>query len=201
MSPKSCAIKSREAILEELRAREQVSQKQNASSPKTFYYSELPTVLGNMLAIADEKALYVLEFIEPGDLNETLDLFKRKTKATLLLGMPQPLNSIKNELKLYFKGTLKKFETPITCVGTPFQKQVWKALQKIPFGKTKSYLDIAKDIQKPTAVRAAANANGANSMAIIIPCHRVIQSNGEIGGYAGGIERKQWLLNHESKFI
>ena len=81
-----------------------------------------------------------------------------------------------------------------------FQKKVWSVLQNIPLGRTRSYLNIAQSIKKPTAYRAVANANGANQFAIIIPCHRVINANGALGGYAGGISRKQWLIDHEKKY-
>ena len=84
-------------------------------------------------------------------------------------------------------------------MGSDFQKSVWAALRKIPPGETRSYLDTAKAVGKPTAFRAVANANGANQLAIIIPCHRVINNNGELGGYGGGISRKQWLIDHEKK--
>jgi len=101
-------------------------------------------------------------------------------------------------LTAYFDGKLKEFQTPLFLLGSPFQKQVWEALNKIPFGETSSYLDIAKRIGRPAACRAVAQANGANQLAIIIPCHRVINHNGELGGYGGGITRKEWLLNLEN---
>lgn len=82
-------------------------------------------------------------------------------------------------------------------IGTDFQKQVWQALQQIPFGQTCAYMDIARALGKPTAYRAVANANGANRLAIIIPCHRVINANGQLGGYASGLTRKAWLLKQE----
>ncbi len=84
-------------------------------------------------------------------------------------------------------------------MGSPFQKQVWKALQQIPHGQTCSYADLAAAIGKPTACRAVANANGANQLAIVIPCHRVINSDGKLGGYGGGVSKKQWLIDHEKK--
>ena len=86
-------------------------------------------------------------------------------------------------------------------IGSDFQKNVWRALQKIHHGKTHSYLRIAEKIKKPTAFRAVANANGANQLALIIPCNRVINANGDLGGYGGGISRKQWLIKHEKKMM
>ncbi len=106
----------------------------------------------------------------------------------------------KQQLHEYFSGKRKIFELPLKLVGTEFQKSVWKALQKIPYGKTASYLDIAKAIGNPKAVRAVGMANNKNKIPIIIPCHRVIGENGKLTGYAGGIWRKEWLLNHEAKY-
>jgi methylated-DNA-[protein]-cysteine S-methyltransferase len=106
----------------------------------------------------------------------------------------------KKQLHEYFSGRRKKFELPLKLTGTGFQKSVWKALQKIPYGKTVSYLDIAKTIGNPKAVRAVGMANSKNRIPIIIPCHRVIGENGKLTGYAGGIWRKQWLLEHEDKY-
>ncbi len=106
----------------------------------------------------------------------------------------------KKQLHEYFSGRRRKFELPLKLTGTEFQKSVWKALQKIPYGKTVSYLDIAKTIENPKAVRAVGMANSKNKIPIIIPCHRVIGENGKLTGYAGGIWRKQWLLEHEDKY-
>lgn len=100
------------------------------------------------------------------------------------------------ELTDYFNGEQCQFEAPLILIGSPFQKSVWNALRKIPPGETRSYLNIASVIKKATAFRAVANANGANQLAIIIPCHRVINANGD----SGGISRKQWLIDHEKKY-
>jgi methylated-DNA-[protein]-cysteine S-methyltransferase len=97
----------------------------------------------------------------------------------------------------YFDGRRKRFDIPFSLSGTNFQKQVWKELSKIPFGKTVSYKDIARKIKNPKAVRAVGSANGKNPMCIIIPCHRVIAADGSIGGYSGGITNKQKLLRFE----
>lgn len=101
------------------------------------------------------------------------------------------------QLDEYFFGTRKSFTVPLAPHGTPFQKQVWNELLLIPFGKTASYLDIARAMKNEKSVRAVGAANGANPIAIIIPCHRVIGADGSLTGYAGGIERKEWLLRHE----
>ena len=103
------------------------------------------------------------------------------------------------QLHEYFAGQRQQFDLPILLVGTPFQKTVWQALMQIPFGETLSYLQLAKNIDNVKAVRAVANANGANAMSIMIPCHRIIGSDGQLVGYAGGTEAKQALLSLEQK--
>ncbi|MBS0629764.1 MAG: methylated-DNA--[protein]-cysteine S-methyltransferase [Verrucomicrobia bacterium] len=147
----------------------------------------IPTPLGPMLAIADEKALYVLEFEH------------RKRSHNTPSGRTSPIDQIAQELELYFAGKVQEFRTPIAPQGTAFQKQVWEQLQKIPYGETISYSDLAIAVDNPLGCRAVAQANGANQLAIIIPCHRVINKSGAIGGYGGGLDKKQWLLNLESK--
>ena len=101
------------------------------------------------------------------------------------------------QLDEYFNGIRKEFVLKLDLKGTEFQKKVWKQLEKIPFGKTKSYLQISKQIGDSNATRAVGNANGSNPISILIPCHRVIGSNGKLTGYGGGLWRKEWLLNHE----
>ncbi|MCF8278162.1 MAG: methylated-DNA--[protein]-cysteine S-methyltransferase [Flavobacteriales bacterium] len=102
------------------------------------------------------------------------------------------------QLTEYFEGRRTVFDIPLAPIGTDFQKTVWKELQSIPFGKTISYMDMAKRLGDPKVIRAAGTANGKNPIAIIIPCHRVVGSDGSLTGYAGGLKRKQWLLEHES---
>lgn len=103
------------------------------------------------------------------------------------------------QLIQYFQGALRQFDIPLNQPGTPFQQEVWSELMRIPFGKTISYLELARRTGDTKATRAVANANGKNNIAIIIPCHRVIGSNRELTGYAGGLWRKKWLLEHEAK--
>lgn len=161
--------------------------------------SWLDTPLGPMLAIANEEALYLLEFVDRRGLEKEIEHLRRKTKSAIVPGHTPPISMIEKELDLYFKGSLKEFKTPLFLLGSPFQKHVWDELVKIPPGETRSYAALAKTIGKPTAFRAVARANGANQLAIIIPCHRVINTNGELGGYGGGLSRKNWLINHERK--
>jgi len=168
---------------------------------KELKQSIIETPLGEMLAIGDEEALYLLEFADCKKTAKKIDHLLVKLQANIVSGTAESLDLIETELKSYFKGSLKEFKTPIKLVGSSFQNKVWNSLMQIPFGTTRSYRDIACTTGNIQAFRAAANANGANKLAIIIPCHRVINSNGQLGGYAGGIFRKKYLLQHESELI
>lgn len=162
--------------------------------------SWLDTPLGPMIAIADEEYLYLLEFVQRRGLEREIEQLRRKTKSVIVPGSPVPISSIKKELELYFSGKLQQFKTPLYIMGTEFQKTAWEALTKVPYGQTRSYKGQAEIIGRPLACRAVANANGLNQFAIIIPCHRIINSNGDLGGYGGGLPRKKWLLDHEKQY-
>lgn len=110
------------------------------------------------------------------------------------------IQETKKQLHAYFQKEIKVFEIPILFVGTSFQKQVWEALQQIPYGETISYATLSKNLQNEKAIRAIASANGANALSIIVPCHRVIGSNGDLVGYAGGLSAKKKLLELEGVF-
>ncbi|WP_314584709.1 trifunctional transcriptional activator/DNA repair protein Ada/methylated-DNA--[protein]-cysteine S-methyltransferase [Paenibacillus terrigena] len=157
----------------------------------------IDTKLGPMVAIADEHALYLLEFVDRRGLEREVERLRLRTKSAIIPGTTKPIQSIEQELTQYFDGKLKAFKTPLHLLGSPFQKSVWDQLVRIPPGETRSYSDIAVTLDRPTAFRAVAQANGANQLAIVIPCHRVINSNGDLGGYGGGLSRKDWLLQHE----
>ncbi len=159
--------------------------------------TQLPTPLGPMVAISDETALYLLEFMGAKNLEKKLKKLQTYTRAPLRPGRTRPLDTLEQELEAYFKGTQQAFRTPFHLLGTPFQKKVWTALGSIPYGQTSNYATQALLIGAPSAYRALANANGANQLAIIIPCHRVVHANGTLGGYGGGVARKKTLLQHE----
>ena len=122
------------------------------------------------------------------------------TTENISESIPESLLDCVTQLKAYFNNELKTFELKLNPEGTDFQKKVWKQLEKIPYGKTISYLDLAKQLGDTKTIRAAASANGKNPLWIIVPCHRVIGTDGSLTGYAGGLHRKQWLLNHESEY-
>jgi methylated-DNA-[protein]-cysteine S-methyltransferase len=108
---------------------------------------------------------------------------------------------VREQLAEYFAGERQQFDLPLKLVGTPFQQRVWQELQQIPFGTTITYAELAGRIGKPAASRAVGNANGCNPVSIIVPCHRVIGSNGKLTGYAGGIDKKEWLLDWECRAL
>ena len=184
--------------------------------------AKLDTPLGPLVVIADDHALHFLGFADccehknlnfgfvrreipcfPEDIAENIgclsDKLETQGKTEVCPGMTKPMASIQRELDAYFKGNSQEFKTPLCIRGSFFQTQVWEELRRIPFGKTKSYQEIACAIDNPLACRAVGLANGANPFVIVIPCHRVIQANGSLGGYSAGLHRKIWLLNHERK--
>jgi AraC family transcriptional regulator of adaptative response/methylated-DNA-[protein]-cysteine methyltransferase len=161
---------------------------------------ELDTPIGRMIAIADDCALLLLEFTERPKFQTKLNRIQKFTKATVEPGTNAVLESVVAEVKSYFAGTLREFQIPLKLFGTEFQKSMWQQLQQIPYGNTRSYCEQANAVGKSTAHRAVGNANGANQISIIIPCHRVINSSGALGGYGGGLDRKKWLLDHEKAY-
>jgi methylated-DNA-[protein]-cysteine S-methyltransferase len=112
---------------------------------------------------------------------------------------PAPFGTVAEQLKAYFDGDLTEFDLPLTMIGTPFQKRVWAALREIPYGETVSYGELAHEIGSPNASRAVGLANGRNPIGVIVPCHRVVGSGGDLTGYGGGLERKRYLLDFERR--
>ncbi len=166
---------------------------------KILTYAWVDTQLGQMLAVSDENYLYLLEFTEKRVLIRELKKLMTSLKSNMMPGRNKPIILIERELKSYFSGKLLDFKTPLKLIGTPFQKKAWKALMRVPYGSTRSYREQAYALGNDMAFRAVANANGANQLSVIIPCHRIINTSGKLGGYAGGLDRKQWLLDHEKK--
>ena len=162
----------------------------------SFSAQEIGTPIGTIIAIADNKYLYTCCHIKDSKLQSIEKLLKTYS-AKLTFQKNNILEKTKFELGQYFNKSLEKFSIPLKLTGTEFQKHVWQELLKIPYGKTISYQQEAINIGKPTAFRAVANANGKNLLPIIIPCHRVINANGKLGGYTGGLEKKEFLLTLE----
>ena len=129
---------------------------------------------------------------------QSISVLNSQEKITEVI--PEALKDCVFQLNEYFKGERKQFSFTLNPQGTTFQNLVWKALLTIPYGKTCSYLDLSKQLGDPKTIRAVANANGKNPLWIVIPCHRVIGSDGSLTGYAGGLHRKKWLIEHESPY-
>jgi len=128
----------------------------------------------------------------------SITVLNTEEKATDII--PLELEESVFQLQEYFDGKRKQFDLKLNPEGTNFQKTVWTELLKIPYGKTISYLDLSKRLGDVKAIRAVANANGKNPLWVVVPCHRVIGTDGSLTGYAGGLHRKQWLLDHESPY-
>ncbi|MCI0552271.1 MAG: methylated-DNA--[protein]-cysteine S-methyltransferase [Anaerolineae bacterium] len=158
----------------------------------------ISTPLGPMLAGATEEGICLLEFIDRRMLETQIKRLSKLLNAKFVPGSFRLLDEVSHQLKEYFAGKRKEFSIPLVTPGTSFQKKVWCELQAIPYGSVRSYKEQAEVIGLPKAVRAVAKANGDNNIAIIVPCHRVVGSNGELTGYGGGLWRKEYLLKHES---
>lgn len=144
-----------------------------------------------------DDSLCFLEFSSPERIEPQLDRLRNRLRAEVVQRRHGLLDSLIEQLGEYFAGKRRKFDMPLSFSGTPFQQRVWSALLEIPYGQTWSYLALAKRVGSPDAMRAVGQANGSNPIAIVIPCHRVINASGTLGGYGGGLPRKQHLLNLE----
>lgn len=157
----------------------------------------IETPLGAMLALADDRGLHLLDFVDRRGLERALATLQKRLRARALPGEHRYLAQIAHELGEYFAGKRRTFETPVVLTGSDFQSRVWNALLTIPAGTTWSYAELAKRIGRPQAVRAVGRANGDNRLSIVVPCHRVIGADGALTGYGGGLARKQKLLDLE----
>lgn len=155
--------------------------------------------LGSMIALADDDQLHLLEFTDRRGLETEIINIRKRHKYAIIPGNTPVLDQIRAELTAYFEGTLHQFETPLNLYGSEFQRSVMNLLLQVPYGETRSYAEQAKKLGRPEAIRAVANANGKNQLAIVVPCHRIIGSDGNLTGYGGGLARKEWLINHEKK--
>lgn len=153
--------------------------------------------LGPLLAAADADHLYLLEFADRRMLPGQLQRLGRRLGCIYSAGDNRLLEQTSREVAEYFAGTRRQFEVPIASPGTDFQRSVWRQLGRIPYGETSTYEATARAIGHDKAIRAVGRANGDNRLAVIIPCHRVVRSDGTLSGYGGGVRRKEWLLGHE----
>lgn len=157
----------------------------------------VPSPLGPLVAGATEEGICLLEFTDRRMLEAQFQTVRRHFKVPVVPGSHPHLEQLKRELAAYFEGKLQRFTVPLVFPGSPFQRRVWEELLKVPYGETRSYQDLAGAIGSVAAVRAVGRANGMNRIGIIIPCHRIVNKNGELGGYGGGLRRKQYLLDLE----
>ena len=153
--------------------------------------------LGAILALVDDDGLHVFDWVDRRGLEREIIRIRARTHFAIVPGNHPVLDQAEQEINQYFAGRRTTFSLPLANRGTEFQRRVWDELLRIPAGETRSYAQVAKSIGEPNAVRAVARANGDNFRGIIIPCHRVIGSDGSLTGYGGGLARKQWLLDHE----
>lgn len=171
----------------------------NSTMKNLLTFERFSTPIGTMIAAASEKGICLLEFTDRRMLETELKHIKNHFKSEILPGKNKHIDELKKQLEEYFEGNRKDFDIQLITFGTEFQKGVWKVLMKIPYGETRSYKKQAELLGNSKAVRAVANANGANRIAIVIPCHRVIGEDGKLTGYGGGLWRKNWLLDLERK--
>lgn len=160
----------------------------------------IETPLGDMISVCSNSQMHLLEFVDRKALKTELNKLDKLAKGKIGIGNTHPGEQIRNELQAFFDGESSQFSTPLAYSGSAFSQSVWDELRQIPAGQTRSYSDIAKRIGRPTAVRAVARANGANQIALVVPCHRVIGADGSLTGYGGGLWRKQKLLEIERHY-
>jgi methylated-DNA-[protein]-cysteine S-methyltransferase len=157
-------------------------------NPATRFIAPIPTPLGHFLAVVDGTgALVALDFDERTSAYKALEPDERRARKVI------------ESVQRYFAGELREFHLALAPEGTPFQHRVWEELRRIPYGETISYRELARRVGEPRAVRAVGRANGANPIAVVVPCHRVIGADGSLTGYAGGLERKRALLALEAR--
>jgi methylated-DNA--[protein]-cysteine S-methyltransferase len=176
-----------------------MAETDSAAHGITLNRVEIDTPLGEMAAVFSPRGLCLLESTDQKTLDRELRALNAHYRPSAITAVEnEAATALRRQLDEYFAGSRQQFDLPLDLVGTPFQKQVWHILLDIPYGQTRSYKAQAEIFGNAKAVRAVAAANGANKISIIVPCHRVIGSSGRLTGYAGGLPRKQALLNLES---
>lgn len=167
---------------------------------KMLLSANIESPLGNMVAIASDQGICIFDFVDRKNLDNIIGRVTKSLNVAMNEGSHAIFDHLQRQIDEYFIGERFDFDLPMQPTGSPFQLSVWGTLMQIPFGETRSYKLQSKLLGDEKAVRAVANANGANGIAILIPCHRVIGTNGSLTGYGGGLWRKKWLLEHEAKY-
>ena len=159
----------------------------------------ITTPLGKMIAGATDEGICLFDF----EFRKMMPAIRKRISSFLqddfVEGEHELIEQLQGQINEYFKGDRQQFDLPLLLTGTAFQQKVWEALHTIPYGSTRSYMQQTKVLGDEKAIRAVARANGENCLAIIVPCHRVVGSDGSLTGYAGGLKAKKWLLEHEAK--
>ncbi|MCU0542679.1 MAG: methylated-DNA--[protein]-cysteine S-methyltransferase [Oscillatoriaceae cyanobacterium Prado104] len=170
----------------------------NSKNKQVIDFTRLETPLGTMCACAVDRGICLLEFTDLPTLETQFKSLSKFLDGTIMQGTNKHFDLLVSQLDEYFAGKRQEFSVPLFAPGTEFQQAVWQELQNIPYGATRSYQQQAIAMKHPAAVRAVANANSQNRICILIPCHRVIGTDGTLTGYAGGLWRKKWLLDLEA---
>ena len=159
------------------------------------------TPLGKMIAGATDGGICLFDF----EFRKMMPAIRKRISSFLeddfVEGEHEHIEQLQQQADEYFRGARQHFDLPLLMTGTEFQQKVWEALHKIPYGSTRSYMQQTKVLGDEKAIRAVARANGENCLAIIVPCHRVVGSDGSLTGYAGGLKAKKWLLEHETRYL
>jgi AraC family transcriptional regulator of adaptative response/methylated-DNA-[protein]-cysteine methyltransferase len=166
---------------------------------RSVFLAWFPSPLGPLITGATDDGVCFLEFTDRRMLEAQFQTLQKRFGVPVVPGTNRHLETLQEELAGYFAGRVRQFSVPLVYPGTPFQQRVWEQLLLIPYGETRSYQALAFAVGSPSAVRAVGTANGFNRIAIVIPCHRVVNKNGDLGGYGGGLRRKQYLLNLEQR--
>jgi AraC family transcriptional regulator of adaptative response/methylated-DNA-[protein]-cysteine methyltransferase len=161
----------------------------------------MDTPIGMMIVGSTDKGCCLLEFHDRGGVEKIRLAIEKRYRKNVVAGKCNTNDMAIEQLSGYFAGARTDFDLPLDIVGTQFEKSVWQELLATAFGKTRSYGEVAAAVGNPLASRAVGRANGANRISIIVPCHRIIEANGNLRGYGGGLWRKRWLLDHEQKVL
>ncbi len=165
-----------------------------------LFRKNIETPLGEMVAIASDQGICLCDFTDRKQISHLTQRVESAVGQKAVTGYHVCFSLLEGQINAYFSGSSTGFDLPLHVIGTAFQQTVWQALMQIPYATTRTYKEQAVFLGDRNAVRAVAGANGQNGLAIIIPCHRVVGSNGTLTGYGGGLWRKQWLLEHERRY-
>lgn len=171
----------------------------DVSDARIARVTRIPSPLGAMVVASTDEALCLLEFADRRGLPGQVRRVARRLGVAFTPGTTPLVDLLRGQLDEYFAGERQAFDVPMALAGTEFQRRVWAALREIPWGTTRSYAEVAERVGRPSAVRAVGTANGANALAIVVPCHRVVRADGSLSGYGGGVWRKRRLLELEGR--